>query len=103
MTTLADGHAPAEAASRNFRLVLLGMVLAAAAPIGAGLVADLMRASLCPPDAWICAGHGIWAQMLAQALAYLAFFPPLLILGVALARSPARALHVLVVYGVLVA
>jgi hypothetical protein len=101
MTTFAEGHAPADASSRKFRLVLLGSVLAVAAPIGAGLAADAMRASLCPTDAWICSSHGFWAQMLAQALPYLAFFPPLLILGAAVVRSPALAWRVLVVYGVL--
>jgi hypothetical protein len=99
MTTLAEGGTRTAASSRKSRLVLSGIVLAFATPVGAGLTANLMRASLCPPDAWVCAGYGPWAQTLAQALPYLAFFPPLLILGVAVARSAALAWRVLLVYG----
>jgi hypothetical protein len=99
MTTLVEGQTVA-ASSRKPRLIVLGIVLAVAAPVLAGVTANLMRSSLCPTDAWICAGHGIWAQIFAQALPYLAVFPPLLILGVALARSAALALRVLVIYSV---
>jgi hypothetical protein len=101
MTTLADGDARRGASSRKFRLVLSGIAAAFAAPLGLGLAANLMRGSLCPPDALVCAGYGIWALALAQALPYLAFFAPLLILGVALARPAARALRVLAIYGAL--
>jgi hypothetical protein len=101
MTTLADGDARRGASSRKFRLVLLGIAAAFAAPLGLGLAANLMRGSLCPPDALVCAGYGIWALALGQALPYLAFFPPLLFLGVAQARPAALALRVLAIYGAL--
>jgi hypothetical protein len=101
MTVVAEAEARAGASSRKSRLVALGILLAFAAPVGAGLAANLMRSSLCPSDAWLCGGYGIWAQILEQALPCLAFFPPLLILGLAVARSAALAWRVLVVYGAL--
>jgi hypothetical protein len=100
MTTLADGQVPTNASSRKSWLAL-GIVLAAAVPVGLGFGADLMRASLCSPDAWACAADGRWARVLARAIPYLAVIPPLLILVIALARSTALALRVLMAYGAL--
>jgi hypothetical protein len=99
MTTLVEGQTPANASSRTSGLVALGIVLAVAVPIGLGFAADLMRASLCAPDAWACAAHGRWALILARAIPYLAVIPPLLILVIALARSTALASRVLMIYG----
>jgi hypothetical protein len=101
MTTALANTDPRSASPATPWVVLLGTIVAFAAPLGLGVATSDFRASLCPPDALICSGFGIWALTLTQVLPYLAFFPPLLILGVAAARSPVLAFRVLLVYGAL--
>jgi hypothetical protein len=100
MTISLDTAAPSASQAAHWK-PFLGILLVFAAPLALGVAASHYRASLCPPDALVCGAYGVWADILTQALAYLAAFPPLIILTVALLRSATWAWRLLLIYAVL--